>query len=434
MKNYIKNKKYRLVILSAVLLIAAAGLIGLNKPDDITIETTTVLQGEFVVDVEVSGELKAHQSRKIKGVKELGSKNKIAKIAPEADIVQEGDFLISFDTTDLKKKITDEEVNLDDKKKELIELIETQKKDSLKLERELLIQKLNFDQYQLEYELTKFLPDNEKRAAEIEMKKKELDYYDKIDEIESKKLEYKDKISRKITEIGKIEDKILKYNDDLNKSTIYAPITGLVLYQEVSAGLGVKEKIRVGSEVSYSYTLIELPDLSTMCIKTSITEMDISMVKVGQEVIVNLDRDDSKYTGRVIDVAQMERVTYIYSPTGERKMTSVYDVEIEILDKNEGKLKPGMKVTCNIITNKLEDKIYVTFSAVFDMEDKIYVFVKKDGDFIKTPVTLGLKNREYVVIENGLVAGQEIALENPFSLPQDKEKNSNRVDVDLKNN
>ena len=65
-----------------------------------------------------------------------------------------------------------------------------------------------------------------------------------------------------------------------------------------------------------------------------------------------------------------------------------------------------------IITGKIPNVISVPLDAVFEKADTTVVYVKKHG-FEQRPVKLGSKNSDYVIIENGLAPGLEVALRDP---------------------
>lgn len=396
--------------------------IGCKSTTNDEVETFEVQYGEFIVDVEVSGELKAHQTESIKGSRLVSINLKIAKLAPEGETVEKGDFLIEFDTSEIEEKLEEQKLDLAEKNLELEALLAKKEIDSVKFERELDIQQLSFEQQKMNFALAQFKPKSEQRKMQVKMEQAETNYNDKLDEIKSKKLENREKLNRKYNEIKRINNLINTTKKQIESSTIYAPIPGLVVYKEVYMGMGY-EKIRVGSTVSYRYILIELPDLSKMCVKAELSETDIAKVKLDQEVIVTIDRDKSVYPGSVIYIAPIERIIYTYSIDLTRKQKSVYDIEMAIENiENDGTLKPGMAATCRIILDKFQDVVYIPIQSVFEMGDETFVYVKDDGKYKKTPVVVGKNNKDYVIIKEGLASGQLVTIGDPYKKLREIEK------------
>ena len=349
---------------------------------------------------------------------------KIAKLAPEGETVKEGDFLIQFDTSEIEEKIEEQKLDLAEKNLELEALLAKKEIDSVKLERELEIQQLSFEQQKMNFALAQFKPKSEQRKMQVKMEQEETKYNDKLDEIKSKKLENREKLNRKYNEIKKINNLINTTKKQIESATIYAPIQGLVVYKEVYVGLGGLEKIRVGSTVYYHDILIELPDLSKMRVKVELSEIDIAKVKLDQEVLVTIDRDESVYPGSVFYIAPIERLVYTTAADGTRKERSVYDMEIAIENtENDGTLKPGMAATCRIITHRLQDVVYIPVQSVYEMGDETFVYVKDDGKYKKTHVVVGKNNKDYVVIEKGLEPGQLVTIGDPYKKLQEIQRN-----------
>ncbi|KPK96155.1 hypothetical protein AMJ80_01615 [bacterium SM23_31] len=419
-----RAKFYIYIFGFAILTLILTVYIGCKSTTNDEVETFEVQYGEFIVDVEVTGELKAHRSENIKGSRLVSTNLKIAKLAPEGETVKEGDFLIQFDTSEIEDKIEEQKLDLAEKNLELEALLAKKEIDSIKLERELKIQQLSFEQQKMNFALAQFKPKSEQRKMQVKMEQAETNYNDKLDEIKSKKLEGRETINRKYNEVKKISNLINTTKKQIESSTIYAPIPGLVVYKEVYTGLGSYEKIRVGSTVYYHDILIELPDLSKMCVKAELSEIDIANVKLDQEVIVTIDRDESVYPGSVIYIAPIERLVYTTAADGTRKERSVYDMEIAIGNtENDGSLKPGMAATCRIITDKFQNTLYIPVQAVFEMGDETFVYVKDDGKYKKTPVVVGKNNKDYIIIEEGLESGQLVTIGDPYKKLQEIQRN-----------
>jgi HlyD family secretion protein len=91
-------------------------------------------------------------------------------------------------------------------------------------------------------------------------------------------------------------------------------------------------------------------DLTKMQIDTSVAEADIGKIKVGQEVIYNLDGyPNTNFTGKVLQVR--------LSPTTVSNVVT-YDVVISV-DNKDLTLKPGMTANVSIITAKKNNVLIV---------------------------------------------------------------------------
>jgi multidrug efflux pump subunit AcrA (membrane-fusion protein) len=398
-----------------IVVIIAAGLYN-SRGETETIDTYNVSKGEFRTGVEITGTIEAHQSRIIKGPSSLGLSQKILKIAPEGSNVEEGDFVISFDNSDLEKKLKEQADKLEEKEKEYESLLINHSVDSTRLERQLKMEELTFEKAKIDYSLVEFESDNTKRKAKIEMQKAEIRYSDKLDEIESKKIKKREELKKKLREIQKQKNLCSSTQRQIDGSVVNAPIPGLVVYKEIYVS-GKQEKIRVGMTAAYHNALIELPDLSKMLVKLEVNEMDYAMLEEGQKAEIKLVIDDRILSGEVKEVPKMARVKYTYNPPEPPKKKNVFDVVISIdstaMDRS---IKPGMKAVCYVVFDSFTDVVSVPVRSVFEGDDETFVYLFDDGEYIKTQVKTGVRNDDYVIIEDGLESGMKITIGDPFRI------------------
>ncbi len=196
--------------------------------------------------------------------------------------------------------------------------------------------------------------------------------------------------------------------------TIKAPIPGLVVYLEIWKG-GTMDKVQEGDSPWPGQGLINIPDLSEMIVKTTVSEIDASKVDTTQEVLINLDAfPDRTYNGVIIKKSTLAR----RKESGSK--INVFDIEVAISD-NDGELKPGMSASAKIIISRMQDVISVPLEAVFEKQGETIVYLKNKKN---RPVNVGIKNSMSIQILEGLDGDEEICLLNPTldeqGLPGDK--------------
>ena len=101
LKNIMSSKQKYYVFGSAVLVVLLISYFGFESTI-IHVETTTVDQGEFIIDVLVPGEMRAHQSEIITVPTSIRGELQIVDIVPEGEEVEAGDWLIKFDVANLE--------------------------------------------------------------------------------------------------------------------------------------------------------------------------------------------------------------------------------------------------------------------------------------------------------------------------------------------
>lgn len=135
---------------------------------------------------------------------------------------------------------------------------------------------------------------------------------------------------------------------DLAKSTIYAPIDGIVLTRSVDPGQ------TVASSLQAPVLFVIAADLKNMELKAAIDEADIGQVKPGQPARFTVDA----FPDRPFD-AEIRDISYA-SVTTDGVVT--YDARLDV-DNGELLLRPGMTATVSVVTKHAKDALTVPSTA-----------------------------------------------------------------------
>jgi HlyD family secretion protein len=141
-------------------------------------------------------------------------------------------------------------------------------------------------------------------------------------------------------------------NTELDQyAVIKSPIDGIVLNRNIEKGQSVVEGASTNSTTLF--TLAE--DLSKMEIKAEVDELDISSIKVGQDVNFTVESNpNTTFTGTVNEIRLVPETT---------DNVVNYYVIIDTLNK-DGKLLPGMTADINFIIEKKSDTLLVPRAAL----------------------------------------------------------------------
>ncbi|MFC1561379.1 efflux RND transporter periplasmic adaptor subunit [candidate division KSB1 bacterium] len=398
------NTRAKYYAAAAIVIIIGLSYMGIETVA-VEVEMYEVQNGEFIVRVVTAGELIARESRVISAPADIRNALQIVDIVPEGTNVKAGDFLLKFDTAELENRLIEQEEQLAEQMLQRDELLASQKSEMVQREAQLQIQRYTHEQSIIRYELMKFEPEIKQRQQEIDMKKADLQLLEAEEEIARLKVRHQQGLDRLDQRLDRTRNNIDNTKAEIEAATMYAPMDGLVVYKE-NYMQGTSSKIKVGQEVHRRMALIELPDLSVMKVKTAVNEVDISKVRTGQEVIVSLDANENIYYGTITEIARLAR------SESDAAMVKVFDIEVTI-SNNDETLKPGMSATCQIITDRIQDVTFVPLQSVFEEEGERYVYM--GNDYRKTTIVTGQRNTDFVVVEEGLEAGQTVTLRNPFS-------------------
>jgi HlyD family secretion protein len=408
------------LIITFFTLRGAQNVVGNNIVVDVQI-------GEFIIEVNTTGELEAKNSTEIMGPSRLRNYRiwnvNIQRIIPEGTYVKKGEFVASLDPSDLTNRMKDVQLELEEKESKYIQ---TKLDTTLQMReaRNMLIN-LGYEvqEKELILEQSQFEPPATIKQAQINVEKA-------IRALKQATENYQIRKRQNIAIMQEVSAKRRKSKNELDgmmelqqSFNILAPEDGMLIYIKGYDGKPMKE----GSQVSaWNPVVATLPDLSSMNSNTYVNEVDIRRISEGQKVEIGLDAfPDKKLAGRVTKVANVGE----QRPNSDAKVFQV-TVEIDEIDDN---LRPGMTTSNKIITNLIENAIFVPLEALHVFQDSVtYVFKKEGMSYQKQEVYVGETNANHAQINLGLSSGQSVYLSIPES--SDKDDIALLVELDGKRN
>lgn len=187
---------------------------------------------------------------------------------------------------------------------------------------------------------------------------------------------------------------------ELEYCVIKAKKPGLVIYPSSAAWKDTPD-VTVGAGVRRDQTLLLMPDLTKMQVKVGIHESLISRVHVGMAARVSLA--NYELDGKVSSVASVAR------PAGWWTGNVVkYDVIVDV--PSNADLKPGMTAEVDLLLASYPESVTIPVSSVLQTEEGCFCWVKRSGQFIRQPIIVGDGNEIFLLVEQGLVVGDVVAL------------------------
>lgn len=323
----------------------------------------------------------------------------ITHLAREGSRVKAGDVLARFDGSGTDDRIRNLDAELNAKRSELESLLETQSREIEDAKVRLAAARSAADKA-----ARKAAADAELFAS-LEYKKlvEERDVTQRLYEFEQDRdrLAEQVRVARKAeleADIRRLESELAGAQRELESFTIRAPREGLVLVGVDRQG----QKLDVNDQVNPGMIVVELANEGELVIQAEVPEFAANSIQVGQQASITIEAaGGSLLTGTVLEVGSVVRRQSQYS------QAMVRDVTVSLPESMSVELRSGMTAKLDIVVDTQRDALAIPDIALQYRGGKPGVTVRGDG---WRPIVLGRVSGGMHIIEQGLEAGEEVAL------------------------
>lgn len=320
-----KGKKKWIFIIAAIIVVLVFIVLNLSQSQrgTVSVQTRKVERGDITSVVSGSGTV---QPRTKVNITSEVTAEVIGVPVNEGDYVTRGQKLIQLDTVQLKSDMESALYNANE------------------LDARLEGAKVLLDQYHEE-------SDRQNRLYEKKLTSEQI-YKDAYYAYKSQEANYNALMEQKRAASARLE----KARDNLNKTTIRAPMNGTITLVDVEVG----EIAQAQTAFTQGRTLMVISDLSAFEVEVEIDETDIAYLEPKQEADIEIDAfPDTVFEGQVAEIGN----TAITSGYGTSEQSTNFRVKVSLV-KSHPKIRPGMSSTVDITTNYQEDVVTVPIQAV----------------------------------------------------------------------
>ena len=225
--------------------------------------------------------------------------------------------------------------------------------------------------------------------------------------------------------------------DDLSKTTVVAPMDGIVTSLTKEEG-----EVVIGAQSFQPTVIMTVADLSVMEAELLVDETDIRNVKLGQEAKIRVDAlEGVEITGEVTEIGSSAIARGAGQSTTSTTANQAKDFKVVVTLKNPpATLRPGLNATADITTDRKAKVLAVPIQAVVvrqidadgkvvdpdqpggpgeqqeggpprpqkKLEEKEGVFVVTSGQAFFKPVKTGIMGETDIEIATGVAEGDEL--------------------------
>ena len=213
--------------------------------------------------------------------------------------------------------------------------------------------------------------------------------------------------------VSSAEASLNEAEENLDKTSIYAPVDGTISMLNVELG----ERV-VGTGQMSGTELMRLANLNAMEVAVEVNENDIIRVHLGDTSLIEVDAFwGEEFKGVVTEIASSANVSGVSAD-----QVTNFEVKIRILDNTN--FRPGMTASVEVQTKLVKDVISVPIQAVTTRKDTaknednkkvecVFLFGNSMANF--TIVKTGIQNDKYIEVLEG-IADSDVVIVRPYSL------------------
>ncbi|MFC3196897.1 efflux RND transporter periplasmic adaptor subunit [Parapedobacter deserti] len=260
--------------------------------------------------------------------------------------------------------------------------------------------------------------------------------------------------------IDQSQASVKEAGDNLARTTIYAPVDGVVSLLQAELG----ERV-VGTAQMAGTEIMRIANMNSMEVVVEVNENDITRVALNNEATIEVDAfQGRKFKGVVTEIASSSTTAAnATSATAGTDQVTNFNVKVRILPEsyedllkkdqpNPSPFRPGLSATVDIHTQQ-DTGLAVPIQAVTTREStgdndttatgaspaaagapkmKEYVFVYTNGAVKQVEVTTGIQDDMYIRILSGVNEGDEV-VSRPFNAISKLLKDGSKVEKVDKN-
>ncbi len=218
-------------------------------------------------------------------------------------------------------------------------------------------------------------------------------------------------------------NRLAELNFQIEKSKIYAPTNGIILYTStvlISRRQWWVKPLAVGSTAVERQELIYIPLESGMVVEVMIPEASLNKLTTGMRAKVKVDAFPGEvFEGKLVKIGLL--------PDGQSAQLNpdlkLYKCEIEC-DFKSAMIRPGMSCDVELLKDAYDSVFFAPVQCVVRVDGVPRVYVKQGKEYVPRIVKVGLDNNRMIHLIDGVKEGDVLMLAPPVK-EQKREEGEN---------
>jgi cobalt-zinc-cadmium efflux system membrane fusion protein len=176
---------------------------------------------------------------------------------------------------------------------------------------------------------------------------------------------------------------------------------------EIRAPFGgtiVEKHITIGEVLKEDTVAFTVADMSSVWVKISVYQKDMSLVRKGQRVTISAGYGVPETQGVI---------SYVEPIVKEQTRTAV---ALVVLPNPKGLFRPGLFVTCRLDLDEFTVPVLIPKTALIQENNRMHIFLETKQGFVLQPITVGRDNDTQIEVLSGIKLGQRYVAQGGFTL------------------
>ena len=199
---------------------------------------------------------------------------------------------------------------------------------------------------------------------------------------------------------------VARHQQDLDRLTLHAPVTGVVVAQTQFRPGGQQVTLGVGDRVAPGALIMRVIDRTSMQVEGAFNQSDSSSFRIGQEATIRLDGYPGlEYHGRVYAIGSLAN-----TPGRQQFQLRTIPIRLEILNPDEH-LLPDLTASADVLVEREEGVLLAPARALKDEGGQTVVYVQTSDGIERRPVTRRRIHGSQAALTEGVAEGEIIVVE-----------------------
>lgn len=414
-------RRILLVLLSLGALLGVVGWVGRRVYDDLrpqgdaAVPATTVKRGDVTFSVNARGVLQGGSTKMLAAPMTGSAQLILTSLRKPGELVQEGEVIAEFDTTEESFKQREAEADLAEAEQMVLQAQNEAKARDEELNYELIAARAEVKTTQIETERNELLAAIVARQNNIALESAT----ERLAKLERDYPQRKAAAGATIAIHEAARRKASMLSDTARRNiglmVLKAPMGGYVnVERNTNSNFffpGMQfPLLQVGDPVRPGMGVAHIPDMKTWEVTAQIAEADRGHLKLGQEAEIRI----VAIPGEVLK-GQISDLGSTTGPPWDRK----FECKLSLREGRK-ELRPGMSARIIVTTDTLRGTLWLPAQALFESDSRKYVYLSTNAGYVTKDVQLVRRGESQVVI-TGINEGDLVALANPAQSQSSKD-------------